>query len=704
MSYIETRSKYHVALNGLGLILQGAPDSPAYQQSQLPTYGNRFASGDRTYNELSQWWYFVQTDWTGGLKDSTSWEDDAKYYFSTNIDAWSELGSVKLARQSEDMFGVGPPLDAMCGVEADIGGTTYRFVGTDDDTDDMPNLYRESAGIWADVAASNLDTNRIAISQLIPRIGRLWVLCHGTGSSTDAVNAFDGTTFTDNSTFITTATTSADCVSCRTGVDVSGTLYLFPSDKTNFTHGLVKTTVANPSVAGDYTVLFERTGNSGAPIACAHYDGFIYYLLSFSTPGYFELRSWDITNAVDSLVRTFQGGVVTNEYGVGDRLLVKQNGKLIITVPNNEIWELDGSVLTRIWVRDEFKRTELTSEKVGSIRYGCVLSDNKLWWGNLMYDGSVFHNTFRPQNDSTGDVRPLFADGQGRIFFAVSDNRDVKRLTLTAASYKSTADANYIVFSNHDKLSGIDKLARGVTVNFKPLAFGQSIAVEYSTSEMSGSISFTALGTASFALDGASVTSKTFFFPATTTFKKMWFRVKLLGGGSDTPTMTDFVMEYLPVPMNKKQWSLRLNCGDEVRRLDGALVDKVARELRSLIESAWWTQAVLDFQDLDYATDLLNGAVSDVTATTITVDSTANFPEAGRIRIDDEEILYTGKTPTTFTGCTRGARSTRAATHSDNAVVNNAYKVLVTNKSETVPVMNRDLMLEYIVSLTLREA
>ena len=43
--------------------------------------------------------------------------------------------------------------------------------------------------------------------------------------------------------------------------------------------------------------------------------------------------------------------------------------------------------------------------------------------------------------------------------------------------------------------------------------------------------------------------------------------------------------------------------------------------------------------------------------TTINVDSTAKFPSSGRIIIDSELIDYTGTTPTSFTGATRGTGS-----------------------------------------------
>lgn len=69
------------------------------------------------------------------------------------------------------------------------------------------------------------------------------------------------------------------------------------------------------------------------------------------------------------------------------------------------------------------------------------------------------------------------------------------------------------------------------------------------------------------------------------------------------------------------------------------------------------------------ASTTLNGAVSSTSATTITVVSTSSFPSYGRIIIDSEQILYTGTTSTTFTGCVRGDGTTTAATHTDTTAV-----------------------------------
>lgn len=78
---------------------------------------------------------------------------------------------------------------------------------------------------------------------------------------------------------------------------------------------------------------------------------------------------------------------------------------------------------------------------------------------------------------------------------------------------------------------------------------------------------------------------------------------------------------------------------------------------------------------------LLDGALSDA-ATTITVDSTADFASSGEIRINDEVISYTGKTATTFTGCTRGFDNTTAAAHSTTDEVNERYSSGILSMSD----------------------
>ena len=66
----------------------------------------------------------------------------------------------------------------------------------------------------------------------------------------------------------------------------------------------------------------------------------------------------------------------------------------------------------------------------------------------------------------------------------------------------------------------------------------------------------------------------------------------------------------------------------------------------------------------------LDGAIT-AGQTTITLDSVWQFPTTGTLLIDSEQITYTGTNTSSnqITGCTRGANSTVAATHTDNTAV-----------------------------------
>ena len=73
-------------------------------------------------------------------------------------------------------------------------------------------------------------------------------------------------------------------------------------------------------------------------------------------------------------------------------------------------------------------------------------------------------------------------------------------------------------------------------------------------------------------------------------------------------------------------------------------------------------------QEDDTVTTTLSSSIDD-DDTTIPVTSASSFDSTGTIIIDSENITYTGTTSTTFTGATRGAESTTAASHDSGATV-----------------------------------
>lgn len=78
--------------------------------------------------------------------------------------------------------------------------------------------------------------------------------------------------------------------------------------------------------------------------------------------------------------------------------------------------------------------------------------------------------------------------------------------------------------------------------------------------------------------------------------------------------------------------------------------------------SSW--SANTDFKGINNLTSDINGSV-----TTIPVSTSNPFTTSGTVQINDEKITYTGVDGTNLTGCTRGAASTSAASHTSNDTV-----------------------------------
>lgn len=82
----------------------------------------------------------------------------------------------------------------------------------------------------------------------------------------------------------------------------------------------------------------------------------------------------------------------------------------------------------------------------------------------------------------------------------------------------------------------------------------------------------------------------------------------------------------------------------------------------------------------------INPQTVTTTDTVIPVLGTDNFPNSGFLLIDAEIIAYTGRTPTSFTGCTRGALGTTPEPHVINTTVNLYNLQTNVTKSATYPI------------------
>jgi hypothetical protein len=86
--------------------------------------------------------------------------------------------------------------------------------------------------------------------------------------------------------------------------------------------------------------------------------------------------------------------------------------------------------------------------------------------------------------------------------------------------------------------------------------------------------------------------------------------------------------------------------------------------------------------------------------TTIAVASTTGFPTTGTLLIDAELINYTGVTPTSFTGCTRGVYGSTAASHLSGAYVAECQAVPSATTSLALKMTVTDASNEVVIDAT----
>lgn len=697
---IDVKGKYNIALNDIGFVIQGVPQEVGYVSEPAPLFNLRYAQGDRTYDDFSKWWYWAQTDWFQGFKDDVAWADDGKFYYSVNIDPWSEVGAIKLARKSalhntftESLY---------CGCSGQLAGSMRKFVGTNDSSAGRPVVYMYDGSNWTNISGTAIGTQQNVIAQVMCRNGYLWVATVGNGT-THKLMVYDNSTWYDQSGYIDTVLLSGGVQggSCRAMCVIGNYIYVSGDNTWNNRCGIAKASKDLPTAGGDWTSVVRKDVYATIPDMCEFGGNLYYFLANYPT---MELRKFNIASSVDSLIYKFNNANYSN-WGSGGKLLIPFHGNLLVTVPNYEIWQVTpDDVVSRIYRRDDNK-TNFWIDGFAYLYYGGVVCNNKVWWGNLVYDGEHFYSWIRETGDTASySTVPWFVDEYDTIF--MNNSSDDKKLysvnPISGGDYKGTADKNFLVFNNFDKVSGLDKIAYAVTLIFKKFSSGQAISIEYLTGELTSSSVWTLLGTASYSLDGSSVTDKTLYFPNNTTFKKLWLRVKLEGGGSDTPVLYDVITAYLPTPFVDKQWRFNVDCGDDLTLLNGSKETRNGREIKARLEQAWLLNQMIDFQDADYAASTLNGSLSN-SATTVTVVDASDFPEVGRVRIDDEIIYYTGKTQTTLTGLLRGRKGTKAVSHLTAAVIHNGYKVKVDSITSRIPILNKEKQLEYVVTVALRE-
>lgn len=660
------RDKYNVAINGKGYILNGVPGSPGYSRAVIASQIDRLSISDIAYSDFASTGIFfsTQTDWSGGIKKERLWKDDAKFYYSTNIDAYSAQGTLKLEKEvvlSNDFN-----YDLVVGGTHVIGGTTYECVITKKNAA-VPRVYLNSGAGWSEVAGSVFG-NSNQNSDEIEHKGNLWIAASGSNTTAERIQYYTGSAWTNVSAAANTAFSGT--VSEANCFEQDGpTLYVAVNDGT---YASILSTVDN----GANFIEELALTTSGQIVSMRLFMGKLYYLLRKGSIVFF--RVFDPSDNSDASIPagTFYN-ISINSYGMRDLLKVFQ-GSLIITMPisngTGSIYAFDGTNLSIIYQQDPVK-TAIGENAWGYLANGATDHDNKLYWGNLIYDGTAFFNFKKTVGDGTDLLIPLYVSSADVLRYI--DTADKSKLLVDASTYKGTIGSNFLVMSEMSPVTKIDKLLVGVGLFFKEFAASEYIRIDYSIDNQKTWVTLTTLGpsTTGDRKDIYISTSST----SAVLFNKIWFRVHM-SGSATSPELYDLILMYKPIPDYKNRWILRLKMSDDFKLLNNQIEQRRANDLLE----EFWTMKQLKksvlFEDLDYRECSLVSAMTS-SSTSALVDSTKRFPRNGRIRVVSagiaEEMIYTSTTPKKLLGISRAQRGTQARSHAANQIIKNDYNVYI---------------------------
>lgn len=663
----DLKSKYHIAINSIGYMLRGTPQSPSYTRSVVPSQVNRLAISDLNYSDFSGEgiFYLAQTDWAGGTKSEQVWRDDAKYYYSTNLDTYSNQGEIKVEKEllTDEVFDT----DVKCGASVTVGGVNNSYIGANKSSN--IKIWKNTSGVWSDISASEFGSNQNTPAYIYGHKGIMWVGTIGVGS-TSVLESWDGSSWTDHSSAINTAIGWGSVLSSRSACEVGGTLYAAIEDYVNDESALVYTVDS-----GANWVLLKDFGFESNIISMSEFNGKLYYL-QFARPKTF-LRVYDPLESLDSLVWEFNTGEgYLPNYGVSDKLLRVFSGKLIISI-SDKIYEYNGKDVNEIFAVDS-KKVSIGYEAAPSVYHGAIQKGNRLYWGNLVYDGENFFNHKKPLGDADNRYAyPLFVDSSDRIYYMAIIGGD-EAIYLDDSIYKATTSKNFIVFNEMSPVVSIDKLLHSVTVLFDKMVSGDEIKIEYSINNRS---TWVTAGTLTYTSEGGTNTKREIIIPNSILFNKIWWKVSMANtGGASSPVLLDLIMAYKPMPNYKNRWQMRFNFSNGVKLLTNTSDNRQGSDMNSQLWNEKLTKKQVKFQDIDYLECRLLTAMSK-TQTSASISSVYKIPPQGRIRAVSgsvaEEMYYTSAKTNAILGITRGARGTTARAYLSGQVLDNGYDVYV---------------------------
>lgn len=639
------RSRYHIAINGKGFMLRGAPTQPQYMKERAPALVNQLGVGDLNYNSLngSGWSYWTQTDWSGGFQ-RIKYKDDASFKDGQAVDVIRKYGEVTLQPGW---------------TSAAVISGSHSFGA---------HQVHDTALILGTIKSAGAKIFKLTSANVISTL-----------SAMTTISAVNDMTRFKNDTIIgmtkqTAASASVKSMSKYNGSSVSGFraanpivrsvhaigIRLYSGERVNSLSGDVLyystdlSTFTSAYQAGKNRKISKIDDVNGAP----------YFFVQDGRR--VEMFRWDEFAGRAYPIYTWED--LTN-FGIKKYLSF-----LVITGTSNNksiAFAFNGARLWQIFedqLLDSSYDFSKPFEFEGNLQTKGATWDGEYWFPGIygMISGTVVTPFENFANKAYG-----YNNISTKMFLGY---RDTTKYNISGSVTSSEFGAN---------VAGVDKLVNSVDINTKALATGQMIDIQRS---VDGGASWTSIGTASYSVDGA-VKKKTLYFPSGFVTKLWNARAVLVGPGTSTPTLDDVTFQYRPVADLKKRWTLALDAGNNISLLNRQTEERDGKALMGDLWLEMEAKRTIVYEDVDAFEVTLVSAMS-TTATSAIVNNTRLMPPRGRMRVRKnnavEEMIYTSADGGIIRGITRAQQSTLARAYTSGDKVDNFYNVIVSDMSESV--------------------
>lgn len=640
------RSRYHVAIDGKGFMLYGAPMTPRYVKERAPTLVNQLGTGDLDYNNLngSGWSFWTQTDWSGGF-GTIKFNDDASFKDGQAVDVIKKYGEAVLqygfssAAQISGSHSYGAhavhSLDLILGSVKNAGAKIFKL--TSGGTLSTLSAMTTISGVNTMTRFNNNTiigmTKQTAASASVKSLAKYnGTVISGFRSANPVVRAARGIG-----------------IRLYTGervASLSGDVLYYSTDLTTFTSAYQ---------AGKNRNIQKIWDVNGAPY---------FFVVEGKRV---EMFRWD--EFAERAYPIYKWENLTN-FGVTSYI-----SYMIITGTSNNqstAFAFNGARLWEIFddqLRDTSYDFSRPFEFEGNLQTKGGTWDGEFWFPGI-YGKLDASRTYTPFENFNNRAYGYVTSGT-KLFLGY---RDTTKYAISGHIESSEFGSN---------IAGVDKLINSVDVNFDALATGQTIEILRSTN---GGSSYSSVGKASFAQDGA-VVKKTLFFPSGSVTKLWSYKAQLVGPGTSTPKLNDVTFQYRPVPDMKRRWSLSIDAGDNVKLLNNKHEERDGKALAADLWLNMDSKRTVTYEDIDSFEVSLVSAMT-AAATSAIVSDTRLMPPRGRMRIKrnnaSEEMTYTSADGGQIKGIARALKGTLAAAYTSADKVDNYYTVFITDMTEQV--------------------